>query len=149
MIPDAAVLVAHNQRPSKRLTAGCLISVIAYLAVVAVLGFAVLVVGCRNANVIRASVMGAMRPHALSSYMAMLDARVPADERAAFSNAFDAVLVHMQSASLASMSNTWFRDAVEHLVAAQKDKVILPQECAAFCTAVWARTTIPDAPSTE
>ena len=145
MIPDAAMLVAHNLHPSKRLAMGCIVAVAAYLAMVAVLGMAVLAVGMMNSDVVQASLMRAMRPYVLAPSLAMLDARHTADERAAFSNAVAVLFDRMEAEPLSGPSNVWMRETLESLVAAQKDKVILQNESAAFCTTVWAHAAAPAA----
>lgn len=144
MIPDAAMLVAHNLRPSRRLAAGCIVAAVSYFALVGVLGIAILIGGLMHAKIIQGSLMRAMQSYVLTPSLAMLDARHTANERTAFSNAVTILFFQMESASFNNSSNWWMRDTLERLIAAQKDRVILHQESAAFCSSVWSHTAAPD-----
>ena len=144
MIPDAAVLSVHNLRPSRRLAAGCIITAVSYLALVGALGMVVLVVGLLHKEIIQAGLMRTMQPYFLSPSLAMLDARHTADERAAFSNAVSSLFFQMESEPLDKPANRWMWDSFQYLLASHKDRVILHQESAAFCSSVWSHTSAPD-----
>ena len=141
MIPDAAVLVAHDLRTPRRTALGCIVTAVCYLLFIGVLGVVIIAIGLMNAGSIKPHLVRTMEPRVLAASCAALDTRHSSGERAAFSNAVSTLFVRMESIALSAQEDQWMLSALERLLAAQKDQVILPYESAAFCTSVWRHTT--------
>lgn len=116
-----------------------LAALVGYAVWLAVLAITLLVVACLHMGAIKLHLLGEARTYVLPACVANLDARHTASERLAFSNTVVQLFDCMESHALTDPTNQWMGSAFQQLAMAMNDRVILPDESAAFCTSVWRR----------